>query len=107
MDLSQYDIVLVNLDPTIGHEIKKIRPCLIISPDEINRSLQTITIAPMTTQTRAYPTRVKVKHNNQIGWVVLDQIRTIEKTRIIRSLGKITNKEIQTCKAVIRETFVD
>jgi len=107
MEMKQYDIVLVNLDPTIGHEIKKTRPCLIISPDEINHNLQTITVAPMTTQTRAYPTRIKVKHNNQVGWVVIDQIRTIDKTRIVRSLGKITAKEIQACKAVIRETFVD
>ena len=105
--MNQYAIVLVNLDPTIGSEIKKTRPCLIISPNEINVNLRTITVAPMTTKNRKYPTRVKVRHNNQIGWVVLDQIRTIDKARIVRVLGKIKNSEISNCKSVIRETFLD
>jgi mRNA interferase MazF len=107
MELKQYAIVLVNLDPTIGSEIKKIRPCLVISPDEINGNLRTIVIAPMTTKSKPYPTRVKVKHNNQTGWIVIDQIRTIDKSRIVRILGKITAREIKSCKAVIKETFVD
>ncbi len=107
MDLNQYEIILVNLDPTIGSEIKKTRPCVIISPDEINRNLRTITIAPMTTKSRKYPTRIKIKHNNQIGWVVIDQIRTIDKERIIKKLGVLSEKEIKSCKEVIRETFVD
>jgi mRNA interferase MazF len=107
MELKQYAIVLVNLDPTIGSEIKKIRPCLVISPDEINGNLRTIVIAPMTTKSKPYPIRVKVKHNNQTGWIVIDQIRTIDKSRIVRILGKITAREIKSCKAVIKETFVD
>lgn len=107
MDLSQYEIILVNLDPTIGSEIKKTRPCVIISPDEINRNLRTITIAPMTSKSRKYPTRIKIKHNEQIGWVVIDQIRTIDKDRIIKKLGVLSEKEIKSCKDVIRETFVD
>ena len=107
MELKQYAIVLVNLDPTIGSEIKKTRPCLVISPDEINDNLRTIVIAPMTTKSKPYPTRVKVKHNNQTGWIVIDQIRTIDKSRIVRILGKITAREIKSCKAVIKETFVD
>jgi mRNA interferase MazF len=107
MELKQYAIVLVNLDPTIGSEIKKTRPCLVISPDEINGNLRTIVIAPMTTKSKPYPTRVKVKHNNQTGWIVIDQIRTIDKSRIVRILGKITAREIKSCKAVIKETFVD
>lgn len=107
MELKQYAIVLVNLDPTIGSEIKKTRPCLVISPDEINGNLRTIVIAPMTTKSKPYPTRVKVKHNNQTGWIVVDQIRTIDKSRIVRILGKITAREIKSCKAVIKETFVD
>ena len=107
MELKQYAIVLVNLDPTIGSETKKTRPCLVISPDEINDNLRTIVIAPMTTKSKSYPTRVKVKHNNQTGWIVIDQIRTIDKSRIVRILGKITAKEIKSCKAVIKETFVD
>jgi mRNA interferase MazF len=107
MELEQYDIVLVNLDPTLGSEIKKTRPCVVISPNEINDNLRTITIAPMTTKSRKYPTRVKVKHNKQIGWVVVDQIRTIDKTRVIKNLGSLSNNEILLCKQVIRETFVD
>lgn len=107
MELEQYDIVLVNLDPTLGSEIKKTRPCVIISPNEINDNLRTITIAPMTTKSRKYPTRVKVKHNKQIGWMVIDQIRTIDKIRVIKKLGSLTDNEIILCKQVIRETFVD
>ena len=81
MELNQYEIVLVNLDPTIGSEIKKTRPCVIISPNEMNTNLRTVTIAPMTTKSRKYPTRIKIKHNNKTGWVVIDQIRTIDKKR--------------------------
>lgn len=107
MGISQYDIVLVNLDPTKGNEIKKTRPCLVISPDEINRNLKVITIAPMTTKSKNYPTRAKIKHNKQTGWVVIDQIRSIDKARIIKTLGSLTPSEIQEVKSIIRETFVD
>lgn len=107
MEITQYDIVLVNLDPTIGSEIKKTRPCVIISPDELNDHLRTIVVAPMTTKSHDYPTRLKVKHNKQTGWVVFDQIRTIDKRRISKVLGKLTSKEIDGCKDIIRETFVD
>jgi mRNA interferase MazF len=107
MEIIQYSIILVNLDPAIGSEIRKTRPCVVISPDEMNKHLQTITIAPITTQSRNYPTRVEVKHNEQIGWVVLDQIRTIDKRRIIKIFGKLTDKEIIATKSIIRETFVD
>ena len=107
MAIAQYDIVLVNLDPTIGSEIKKTRPCVIISPDELNTHLRTIVVAPMTTKSHEYPTRLKIKHNKQIGWVVMDQIRTIDKKRITKHLGKLTLKEIAGCKDIIRETFVD
>lgn len=107
MELEQYDIILVNLDPTLGSEIKKTRPCVVISPNEMNDNLRTITIAPMTTKSRKYPTRVKVKHNKQIGWVVIDQIRTIDKTRVIKNLGALSENEVLLCKQVIRETFVD
>jgi len=107
MDLDQYLIVLVNLDPTIGSEIKKTRPCVIISPIEMNRHLRTIVIAPMTTKSRKYPTRIEVKHDGKTGWVVLDQIRTIDKQRIIRVLGRLSNPEIKELKSVLKETFVD
>ena len=107
MDLKQYQIVLVNLDPTIGSEIKKTRPCVIVSPNEMNKYLRTIIIAPMTTTARNYPTRVKVKHDNKDGWIVIDQIRTIDKRRIIKVLGKLKNSEIKKVKNVIKEAFVD
>ncbi len=107
MELTQYQIVLVNLDPTIGSEIKKTRPCVIISPDEMNKYLQTVIIAPMTSQSKRYPTRIEVKHNNKKGWIVLDQIRTIDKQRILKVLDKLTSKEILKLKLTIKETFVD
>ena len=107
MELTQYCIVLVNLGPTIGSEIKKTRPCVIISPDEMNKHLQTLIIAPMTSQSKNYPTRVEVKHNQKNGWIVLDQIRTIDKQRVLKSLDKLTEKEIAKVKLIIKETFVD
>ncbi len=107
MDLSQYQIVLVNLDPTIGSEIKKTRPCVIISPDEMNKYLRTIIVAPMTTTSRKYPTRIEVKHDGKIGWIVIDQIQTIDKQRIIKVLGRLPKPEIKELKSVIKETFVD
>ncbi len=107
MDLNQYQIVLVNLDPTIGSEIKKTRPCVIISPDEMNKYLRIIVVAPMTTKSRKYPTRIEVKHDRKIGWIVIDQIRTIEKQRIIKILGRLSMPEINEIKSIIRETFVD
>lgn len=106
MELNQYDIVLVNLDPTIGTEIKKTRHCVIISPNEMNKNLRTIMIAPMTTTGKNYPTRVKIKHNNKAGWIVLDQIRTIDKSRITASFGQISKKEYQQCKSIIHEMLV-
>src|SRR5690554_1391808 len=107
MEVKQYQIVLVNLDPTLGSEIQKTRPCVIVSPNEINDNLRTVVIAPMTSTSRKYPTRVKVKNNGQEGWVVIDQIRTIDKIRIVKKFGSFSEKEIRECKRVIRETFVD
>jgi mRNA interferase MazF len=107
MEVKQYQIVLVNLDPTLGSEIQKTRPCVIVSPNEINDHLRTVVIAPMTSTSRKYPTRVRVKHNSQEGWFVIDQIRTIDKIRIVKKVGSLTEKEIRECKRVIRETFVD
>ncbi len=107
MDLKQYHIVLVNLDPTIGSEIKKTRPCVIISPDEMNKYLRTVIVAPMTTTSRKYPTRIAVKHDKTKGWIVVDQIRTVDKQRIVKVLGKLSSYEVKELKSVIRETFVD
>ena len=99
--------MLVNLDPTIGSEIKKTRPCVVISPDEMNNHLRTVVIAPMTTISKNYPSRVKIKHDNKTGWIVLDQIRTIDKQRILKDLGKLSKPEIKEVKSILKETFVD
>lgn len=105
--INQYDVVLVNLDPTMGSEMKKTRPCVVLSPNEMNKYLQTIVIAPMTSSSKNYPTRIKVVQNGQDGWVVIDQIRTIDRNRIIKRFETLTNKEIEQVKNVIKETFVD
>ena len=107
MELKQYSIVLVDLDPTTGSEIKKTRPCVILSPDETNKYLRTIVVAPMTTNLKKYPTRVEVSHNKKEGMIAIDQIRTIDKKRILREFGRLTKSEIANCKSVIKETFVD
>lgn len=107
MELKQYDIILVNLDTTIGSEIKKTRLCVIISPDEMNKYLNTIVIALMTTNMRKYPTRVPVEHNGKKGMITIDQIRSIDKLRIIKVFDKLTKSEIKKCKEIIKETFVD
>jgi mRNA interferase MazF len=107
MEIKQYQIILVSLDPTIGSEIKKTRPCVVISPDEMNKYLRTVVIAPMTTSSKDYPTRIEIKHDNKIEWIVLDQIRTIDKQRIIKELGKLSRPEIKKIKEILKETFVD
>ena len=106
MKFLQYDIMLVNLDPTMGSEMNKTRPCLVISPDEINRQLNTLIIAPITSTSKHYPTRIYTKSLSIPGWVVLDQIRTIDQRRILKKLGKLNSEEIKKCKAVIEEMFV-
>ncbi len=105
--VNQYDIVLVNLDPTIGNEMKKTRPCIVLSPNEMNKYLQTIVIAPMTSSSKPYPTRVEIKHKITKGWVAIDQIRTIDRVRVVKRFETLTAKEIDKVKTVIQETFVD
>lgn len=107
MDVKQYQIVLVNLDPTVGSEMKKTRPCVIISPDEMNAFLKTIVVAPMTSSSKTYPTRVEINHDKKKGWIVLDQIRTIDRQRIIKILGNLNTKEVLKVKEILKETFVD
>lgn len=107
MEIKQYEIVLVNLDPTIGGEMKKTRPCAVISPNEMNKYLQTIVVAPLTSSSKPYPTRVKINQSKTKGWVVLDQIRTVDRTRIIKKFGNLTTTEIETVKTVIMETYVE
>ncbi len=89
MVINRFDVYLINLDPTVGSEIKKTRPCLIISPNEMNRHIQTVIVAPMTTAGKDYPTRVPCTFKKKMGQIVLDQIRTIDKKRLIKKLGMI------------------
>jgi mRNA interferase MazF len=97
--VSRFEVFLVALDPTLGSEIQKTRPCVVISPDEMNRTLRTVIVAPMTTHGRAYPTRVSCRFEGKQGQVALDQIRTVDKTRLIRNLGvldTVTQEQIFT-----------
>jgi len=94
MVVNRFDVYLINLDPTVGSEIQKARPCFIISPDEMNRHIRTVIVAPMTTASKDYPTRVSCKFKKKKGKIVLDQIRTIDKTRLIKKLGSV-NPETQ------------
>ncbi len=107
MVIRQYEVYLISLDPTIGHEIKKVRPCVIISPDEMNKNISTIIITPMTTQSRFYPTRIPIKFAGKEAWIVLDQLRTVDRKRLIKKLGKIDQKTINQAKAIIKEMLVD
>ena len=107
MEIMQYHVYLVNLDPTIGHEIKKTRPCLVVSPDEMNRNLRTVMIAPMTTKSHAYPSRVPLKFDKQQAWIVLDQIRTVDRVRLVKELGAIEPRFTRKVKDIIREMLVD
>ena len=107
MELTQYEIVLVNLDPTIGSEMKKTRPAVIISPNEMNKYLDTLVIAPITSSSKSYPTRFEVNYTKTKGWIVLDQIRTIDRQRIIKKLDRLIEKDIGKLKSILKETFVD
>ena len=107
MDLvvSRFEVYLISLDPTVGRKIRKTRPGLIISPDEMNHTIDTIIIAPMTTKGRAYPTRVPVTFQGKKGYIVLDQIRTVDKKRLVRRLGRITPSTAKKGLAVLSATF--
>ena len=105
MVIKRFDVYLINLDPTIGSEIKKTRPCLVISPDEMNRFIKTVIVAPMTSKGATYPTRVACRFQGKQGQVVLDQIRTVDKTRLIRRLGKIDKQTQTEVLSVLDEMF--
>lgn len=107
MELSQYHVILVNLDPTVGSEVKKTRPCVILSPDEMNKFLQTVIIAPITSTSKKYPTRIEIMGTTTKGWIMIDQIRTVDRKRVIKIFGKLSEKEIMEVKNVIQEAFVD
>ncbi len=107
MIYNQYEIVVVNLDPTIGSGIKKKRPCVIVSPIEMNKHLATVVVCPITLQSRDYPTRVSFDLEGETNWIIIDQIRTIDKARITKNIGNLTENIIEQVKNVIKETFVD
>lgn len=105
MVISHFEVYLVNLDPTLGSEIEKTRPCLVISPDEINRNLRTAIVAPMTTRGHAYPSRVPCRFKGKAGQVVLDQIRTVDRARLVKRLGKLEGSTASAVLDVLREMF--
>jgi mRNA interferase MazF len=107
MELNQYTIVLVRLSPTIGSEIQKTRPCLILSPNQMNTTLNTVVVAPMTTTNKRYPTRVAVRFQNKDGFIALDQIRTIDKSRIAKAFESISSAKQKKVKSVLQEMLVD
>ena len=107
MVIKRFEVYLINLDPTVGREIKKTRPCLVISPDEMNRHIATVIVAPMTTQGRAYPTRVSCKFQGKNGEIILDQIRTVDKTRLVKKLGTINAATQKAALDVLAEMFAE
>ena len=107
MVINRFDVFLVNLDPTVGHEIKKTRPCLVVSPDEMNHHIRTVIIAPMTTKGRSYPTRVRCRFKGRSGRIVLDQLRTVDSVRLVNKLGTISQKTSSEVLTVLQEMFAE
>lgn len=105
MVVRRFEVHLVALDPTQGHEIRKTRPCVIVSPDEMNRHIGTVIVAPMTTHGRIYPTRVPLTFLRKRGQVVLDQVRTVDKTRLVKRLGRIDQGTADRVLAILQEMF--
>lgn len=105
MVIQRFDVYLANLDPTMGSEIRKTRPCLVISPDEMNRWIRTMIVAPMTTKGQSYPSRVACEFEGRQGQIVLDQIRTVDKTRLVRKLGRIDQITQVSVLATLAEIF--
>jgi mRNA interferase MazF len=105
MAINRFEVYLINLDPTIGSEIRKTRPCLVISPDEINHNIRTLIVAPLTTKGQTYPTRVPCRFKGKAGQVVLDQIRTVDRSRLVKKLGRIDDKTAVAVLVVLQEMF--
>ncbi len=105
MEVDRFDVFLVALDPTIGHEIKKTRPCAVVSPDEMNHHVGTVILAPMTTRGRDYPTRVACTFQGVDGQVVLDQLRTVDKARLVKKLGRLSSAAADRVLDVLAEMF--
>jgi mRNA interferase MazF len=107
MVVKRFDVYLVNLDPMLGSEIRKTRPCLILSPDEMNRHIATVIVAPMTTQGRSYPTRVACRFQGKDGQIVLDQLRTVDKVRLVRRLGRVSKSAQKAVLTTLAEIFAE
>lgn len=105
MAINRFDIYLINLDPTIGSEIKKTRPCLVVSPDEINHNIRTVIVAPLTTKGPSYPTRALCRFKGKNGQVVLDQIRAVDRSRLIKKLGKLDDITAAAVLHILQEMF--
>jgi mRNA interferase MazF len=105
--VKRFEVYLVNLEPTLGAEIQKTRPCLVISPDEMNRHIKTVIIAPMTTKGRSYPTRVSCKFEGKEGQIVLDQLRTVDKIRLMKRLGEVEKETQKEVLRVLAEMFAE
>jgi mRNA interferase MazF len=105
MVVSRFDVFLIRLDPTQGRELRKTRPCLIISPDEMNQHIDTVIIAPMTTKGRPYPTRLPVRFKGKSGQIVLDQIRTVDKSRLVKRVGKVDELTRRQVLTLLAELF--
>lgn len=101
------EVHLVRLDPTLGSEIQKTRPCLVVSPDELNQHLRTVIVAPMTTGGRAYPWRVSCRFQRRSGFVALDQLRTVDAERLLRPLGRLTPQTVRTVLRILQEMFAE
>lgn len=107
MVVKRFDVFLVNLDPTVGSEIQKTRPCVVISPDEMNKHIATVIVAPMTTKGQPYPTRIVCQFQGKEGQIVLDQIRTVDKTRLVKKLGQISSDEQEAVLNTLAEMFAE
>ena len=105
MVIARFEVYLEQLDPATDSEIRKTRPCLVISPDELNLHIRTVIVAPMTTKGRPYPTRVPVRFQGKNGQIVLDQIRTVDKARLVKRLGVISDSAARRVSAVLQERF--
>ena len=105
--IERFGVYLVGLDPTIGHEIKKTRPCVVVSPDDLNGALQTVIIAPFTSSTRKYRYRTNSDFKNITGQIALDQMRAVDKTRLIKSLGPLSTKTAKETLSILAEMFAE
>jgi mRNA interferase MazF len=105
VEVARFDVFIVNLDPTIGSVIRKSRPCVVISPDELNRHIRTVIVAPLTTAPRRYPSRAPVRVDGKDGQVVIDQLRTVDKARLVKRLGALSPDEAAAVLDVLREFF--